>query len=785
MRELKSGTQLASRYTLVRKLGAGGAAETWLASDKLTGASVALKILVDQNTALQIFRREWQLSIRLVHAHIRRVFEFHGDDAGDKNVAFYSMQYIDGPDFSVLAAAAPADVLAPIGLLAGALGYAHQKGVVHRDIKASNVLLDTNGAPYLIDFGSGAAAGDRVGGGSLIATSPQQLDGQAPQASDDIFALGGLIYELISGRSPYSSSATADDIRHQVPPRLVAADGTQLPEALRSLLQNMLHKDAALRPAAVAVAEELAAAGYAAGPAPAASIERAKAVRDEIIQSETAVHRIQRPARQAAMPESGTSSGISPRVLGMSLLALLVVLLGVIFLLPKTVTNENSPLVEDASLDADAPLQDAQTSDAEPADVALPERDIKVRSRQDAEAVLGQLLSRMRTLEGRAVQRWGGLPFKRAEEAYAAGDAAYLENDYALAEDKYGEAFDELEPLLDQVDRVFRSNFADAERALENGDAAEAVRLFELVVAISPSYRPGLDGLERARNFDDVLSLTDQGLQLERSLELVAAKRSFELAIELDPKWQVAKTGLQRVLKTMNQLEFDQRMTDGMLSLAENDFLAARAAFRMAQALQPSSREPADGLMQVDQGIRLGDIAALEREAGVLESREQWQDSADAYNSLLALDNNLSFAQQGLVRSQQMIALHQQLDEYIDAPDSLSSPRTMHTATQMVLNITRMPDIGSRLGEQRDELSRLLKRAATPLTVQLLSDNVTDVSVYKIGKLGKFSATELELRPGTYVAVGNRLGFRDVRIEFRVAPEIDMQPIVIRCEERI
>ena len=95
MRELKSGTQLASRYTLVRKLGAGGAAETWLASDKLTGASVALKILADQNTAVDIFRREWQLSIRLVHAHIRRVFEFHGDDAGDKVVAFYPMQYID------------------------------------------------------------------------------------------------------------------------------------------------------------------------------------------------------------------------------------------------------------------------------------------------------------------------------------------------------------------------------------------------------------------------------------------------------------------------------------------------------------------------------------------------------------------------------------------------------------------------------------------------------------------------------------------------------------------
>jgi hypothetical protein len=235
----------------------------------------------------------------------------------------------------------------------------------------------------------------------------------------------------------------------------------------------------------------------------------------------------------------------------------------------------------------------------------------------------------------------------------------------------------------------------------------------------------------------------------------------------------------------MNELEFDQRMTEGISSLAENDFLAARAAFRMAQELQPGSHEPADGLMQVDQGIRLGNIAALEREAGTLEGREQWMKSADTYDRILVLDGNLSFAQDGLARSKQMIALHQQLDKYIDEPDSLSSPRTMQTATQMVVSITRMPAIGPRLAEQRDELSRLLKRAATPLTVQLVSDNVTDVSIYKVGKLGNFTATELALRPGTYVAVGSRPGYRDVRLEFRVAPEIDMQPIVVRCEERI
>lgn len=221
------------------------------------------------------------------------------------------------------------------------------------------------------------------------------------------------------------------------------------------------------------------------------------------------------------------------------------------------------------------------------------------------------------------------------------------------------------------------------------------------------------------------------------------------------------------------------------MALAESDFLTARAAFRMAQELQPGSREPADGLLQVDQGIRLGSISSFEHDAVSLEDKEQWQESAVAYQHILELDGNLSFAQEGLGRSRQMIALHEQLNKYIEDPDSLSAPRTMQAATQLVVSITRRQDIGPRLAGQRDELSHLLKRAATPLTVQLRSDNATDVSIYKIGKLGTFDATELALRPGTYVVVGSRPGYRDVRLEFRVAPEIDMQPVVVRCEERI
>ena len=781
MRDLKSGAQLASRYTLVRKLGAGGGTETWLASDKLTRASVALKILVDETIPAETLRREWQLSIRLVHAHIARVFEFHDDSADGQNSAFYSMQYIDGPDVSALSGAPLADILAPIGLLADALRYAHEKGVVHRDVKPSNILLDGNGAPYLIDFGVAAAGEDHIGGGSIIASSPQQLDKQTPAASDDIFALGGLIYELVAARSPYSSSSTEDDIRNKIPPPLVAADGSPVSIPVQELVAEMLDKDRPKRPDAAAAGAMLLAAGFEPGPAPAAYVEGVRVVRDEVIKSEASIHRLQRPSSETARTVGGEPGGITPRVLGISLGVLLLVLLGVIFLLPKTITNNDLATADDTSETTSQPQESDSTADNQP----LPERDVRVQSREATDDILGRLLSQMRTLEGRAVQRWGGLPFKRAEEAYKAGDAAYLEKDYGLAGDHYLEALDLLEPLLEQVDIVFSTTLGDADQALGNGDTIDALRLYELAVAISPGHGPARRGLVRAKNLDEVISLTEQGLIMERELALDAAQRNFELAIQLDPEWEVAKAGRRRVLQTINDLQFQQRMTEGLTSLSEDDFLAARAAFRMAQELMPDSPEPGDGLMQVDQGIRLGNISALEYEASTREGNEKWQESAHAYSRILELDSDLSFAQDGLTRSKEMIALHDQLDKYIENPDSLSSPRTMQAATQMVVNITRMPDIGPHLAGQRDELSRLLKRAATPLTVQLVSDNVTNVSIYKVGKLGSFSATELSLRPGTYVAVGSRPGYRDVRLEFQVAPEEDMQPIVVRCEERI
>jgi tetratricopeptide (TPR) repeat protein len=786
MQDLKKGIELAGRYTLVRKLGAGGAAQTWLARDRLTRAAVAVKVLVSESVSPADFHREWQASLRLIHPHIVRVFEFH--EAADP--VFYSLQYIDGPDIGVLAGAPVADILPPIALVADALRYAHGKGVVHRDIKAGNVLIDRNGAPYLIDFGVAAPSGGDARGGSLIAASPQALAGEPAQPADDIFALGGLIYELVSGASPYSSTATADDIRGRVPAPLEAADGSPVADDVRRLVARMLDKDAAARPDAAGVVAALDAGGYR--PAPVAARYLAPAAggdgADEIIEIGARPRTAGSAAGPAAAAVPGAATGFNTRHVGIALAVLIAVLIGVVFVLPHAVEETEPPPPVDKSAAEASPKQAPESGskvDFSENVQNMEGRDERVRARADTDAILGELLSKMDTLKKRAVERWGGLPFKQATAVYAEGDKAYLARDYDTAAAKYKQASDMLDPLLDRVDDVYAKTFADAQAALEAADAPEALRLFELAVAISPGNARAQAGYRRAKNLGTVLALTNKGLAYEKELELEAARQSFASAAELDPEWKPAVEGLARVKETIRQTAFDSRMSEGLSALADHDYEAARAAFRMARKLEPESPEPADGLLQVDQGLRLEHIADLKSKAGNEEQAEEWEDAVDTYKEILGIDANLQFAQQGLAHAQQMSALHEQLKSYIDEPDALSAPATMSRATALVVDITRMANIGPRLADERDQLSRLLKRAATPLTVQIVSDNATEVSIYKVGHLGTFKTRELDLRPGTYVAVGSRPGYRDVRLEFRVAPEIEQKPIVVRCEEAI
>jgi serine/threonine protein kinase len=785
MRVLKEGTQLAGRYSLIRRLGAGGMAEIWLASDQLADSRVALKFLSAELAADAAYRdllhKEWRLSSRLMHANIVRVFEFHDDPDG----AYYSLQYTGDASIAVLCGKRPEDALRPVGLIADALRYAHAKGVVHRDIKADNILLDGRGVPYLVDFGVAAApgSGNSPGGGSAVASSPQQLAGKAVAVEDDIYGLGVLMVELLTGAPP---PANANESNIPMP------DGRKMPSALHALVSDMLATDPARRPQAEAVKSRLEEAGFPAGPAPTHYLG-SSATSDQPMEPVASIQPVRRKTGAQAGPAATQvePGGFSPKLLYGSLGGVLAILLAVIFLLPYVVqkkpTGQNEAALQTDNVDGvDVQSEQgsggpsASTSFNQNADIGDP-ASIKAAT-DDA---LGDLLSRLERLRYRAVDRWGGQPYLDAVNVYENGDEAYVNKNYRLAGDRYREASALLEPLFDRIDAVFDETLAAANEAFAASDHSEAVRLFDLAVSITPGNQQAEQGLARAQNLEAVLTLTAQAIQFETDLELDAAKLAFEKALELDAIWEPALAGLARVKLAVNEMSFGQRMTEGLDALAAGDFGSARAAFNAAKLLDPTSRQPSDGLLQVDQEIKLADIRNLENEAASLDAAEQWENSITVYKDILKIDPDLQFAQDGLRQASARKALHDRLEGYIDDPDRLSDPINVQAATRLLLDVTKMSPLGPRLEDQKNQLSRLLKRAATPLQVQLVSDNATNVAIFKIGKLGMFGAQEISLRPGKYVAVGNRAGYRDVRIEFRVAPEDDMQPVVIQCEEQI
>src|SRR5690606_7064509 len=217
-RMLESGCELSSRFVLVRRLGGGSSGEVWLARDRAQERDVALKLLhanwVGQERAVAALEREYALLHRLRHPNILRVEDL--ERAG--GLVWVVMEYAARGSLAQWRGRALGELLPMLLPVVSALRYVHTQGVVHRDIKPANVLLMADGTPKLADFEAAAHMdGDAPMRGSPFNMSPQQLAGAPPVASDDVYALGATLYELLSGYPPFYPDARPERVWNERP----------------------------------------------------------------------------------------------------------------------------------------------------------------------------------------------------------------------------------------------------------------------------------------------------------------------------------------------------------------------------------------------------------------------------------------------------------------------------------------------------------------------------------------------------------------------------------------
>ena len=231
------GTLLAGRYRAVRQLGQGGMGSVWLAEDtQLDNRPVALKllpsILVSNKRAYAQLKAEALVSLKLSHPNIVTLRAFE-ENSGNP---FLVMDYIEGQTLDDYLAEkgtlTEEETLTLLKPIAAALDYAHGQGVVHRDVKPANVMIQKDGTPFILDFGIAREIQETVtrvtgklSSGTLLYMSPEQLMGEKPTPVQDIYSFSAMVYECLKGEPPFARGAIEDQIKNKLPEPLPGGIG--------------------------------------------------------------------------------------------------------------------------------------------------------------------------------------------------------------------------------------------------------------------------------------------------------------------------------------------------------------------------------------------------------------------------------------------------------------------------------------------------------------------------------------------------------------------------------
>ncbi len=788
----QAGTKLCGRFVLIEKLGAGGYGEVWRARDEMRDTEVAVKVLFPQflesEAAWQVFQREFTLTARLSHPGVLRVFEpVRGPDA-----VVLPMVFAPGGDLRQLRGSSYTRILPVLIDVAAALEHAHGRRIIHRDLKPSNILLDAAGRPLLADFGAGASEGDMSSGppGSPFSASPQQLANEPARPTDDIYGLGALAYELLSGYPPFYPVFDAKKITTEPVPRIKPVK--PIPPRLELLVAWLLAKQGRERPPSMRhVAEEMSAVlqdtlgleGAAAAGTEPEPVELGAAadnltpalMADEMPMHASSVRELEEidpnvlpQIDQLRVAEERQIRKSSRRRNWVIAVVLVVATAGVAVVLPRfTSFTKIDPA---AMLLPTGPTQADQDAEKRAEELATRHT---------------ELSKRVVDLDSRGAASWGG-------EQFAAARKSLDEVGGMLERRKYEAAPAPLEALQKSLDEMearvpdaLAAQMTEGRRALAAGEFENSKHAFETALKIEPGNNEAIEWLGKVAAASGVVPTIADAENAEAAKNLPRAQELFADVLKRNPGNTTATEGLARVRRAMTENEFNAAMGAGLAALNGGRLTEANTHLLRARALRPDSAEVSAALQRVADAGSGRSLADIEQRAARFAAEERWTEALELYDQALARDPSLQFAINGKAAVTPRAELSRRLDALIERPERLAESEVRAEAQRLLASAGAISNQGPVIRSQVQRLELLLPTFNQPVMLALESDNATEVAIQRVGFLGTFDRREVELKPGRYTVTGKRAGFRDVRREITVSPGQGEQIIVIRCLEPI
>lgn len=555
-------------------------------------------------------------------------------------------------------------------------------------------------------------------------------------AEDDLHAIGVMLYKLATGLAPDESRA--------------ALAGAQIPPALNRLIGDLLDRPGEQTVQRVSTRIDAVLAG-AVGAA-----ERFERIAPQQRQRAEPVAKVSQHA--AAAPSS------ERRWAPFAVVALAALALVTLFVAATQFGN--------------SARGDKGASSVQKAGERL------ASQRDQAQALRTAVYEQWLTLEGMQVRDWASLRAEAALARLAAGERLLgeLETLSALRELREADAL--MSALLEESPAIAAFHRDAGWQAWRSGDAQSAEQHFRTVLAIEPGDEEVRDALARTPYLDEVMTLRRSATAQQARGETAAALEQLREAARIDPGNREIADEIAQLQRNLEDQRFARSMSGLYAALKAGRFTAARESLATASRLRPDAPEVRDARTELAVAERESAIAALRSQAGAAEKSEDWEAAIGIYNELLQLDGALVFAQQGRDRARLLASLSARAQTLLDSTE-FEKEEVRKQAEGVVGQIAGVQSEANALRILAQRLEQRLTLASEPVPVQLRSNNETEVTIYRVGRLGRFDTETLELLPGHYTVVGVRDGYRDVRRELLVRAGEPVAAFVIQCEERI